>query len=419
LLSKPKGFNFGGNSETNYKKSKFKVNMKFLLTIVLACFMSASFAQGINFVGEDMKWADILKKAKTENKIVFVDAFTTWCGPCKQMSRVVFVDKSVGDVYNASFVNAKIDMEKGEGLDIARKYGVRAYPTYIFVNGDGELVHRSLGMMPADKFVEVAKAAVNPETQFYTLKKKYKDGEKSPDFLKAFSYSCKDAQDEKLAVEVAASYMATQKDWLTDENKAYIMQFSQSIESPLYAYVLKNKAEFIKNFSKDNIEEALENTAMDNIAQFSFDRLKKEFDLAKAMEYGSKYLPKSDAEKVVSFLTLRQFQMKQDMTNTIQYALKHFEKYPSENANTLNEYAWLFYEHSNEKFQTEQALAWSLKSVEINDNAAFNDTVASLYFKLGNKVKAKEFAEKAIKQGKEVGEDMKETELLLKKIEMM
>ncbi len=393
--------------------------MKFLLTIVLACFVSVGFAQGINFVGEDMKWADVLKKAKTENKIVFVDAYTTWCGPCKQMSKMVFVDKSVGDVFNASFVNAKIDMEKGEGLDIAQKYGVRAYPTYIFVNGDGELVHRSLGMMPPDKFIEVAKAAVNPETQFYTLKKRYKDGEKSPEFLKTFAYTCNDAQEQKLAMEVAASYMATQKDWLTDENKAFIIQFAQSVESPLYAYVKKNRQEFVKSFSKERVDMVIENTAVDNIARFSFDRTKNQFDLAKATEYGSKYLSKEETEKVVSFLTLRQFQMKQDMPNTIQTAIKHFEKYPSEDANTLNEYAWLFYEQSNEKMHTEKALAWSLKSIEINDNAAFNDTAASLYFKLGNKAKAKEFAEKAIKQGKEAGEDMKETQMLLKKIETM
>lgn len=57
----------------------------------------------------------------------------SWCGPCKMMDRNVFVKKSVGDYYNSTFVNARFDMEKGEGIEIAQKYMVRSYPTYLFL----------------------------------------------------------------------------------------------------------------------------------------------------------------------------------------------------------------------------------------------------------------------------------------------
>lgn len=393
--------------------------MKFFVALALCLMVNMSFAQGISFVAEDTKWADILSKAKTENKIVFVDAYTVWCGPCKQMAKNIFPVKEVGDVFNAHFVSAKIDMEKGEGLEIAKKYNVRAYPTYIFVNGDGELVHRGLGSMPADKFIEVANAAKDPEKQFYTLKKKFENGEKDPVFLKKLSFASLDAQEEKLAAEVSSAYMTTQKDWLTTDNMSYILKFSNSIESPLFSFLVKNKAEFEKKLSKSDIEGTIDNTALNNVAQMSFNRTKREFDMLKAMEYAGKYLTPDLTEKTVSALNLYQYQMKQDMPNFLKYAITHLDKYPTSNDNLLNQYAWTFYEQSNDKAQLEKALEWSLKSLTLRDIYAYNDTAAALYFKLGNKDKAKLYAQKAISQAKESGDDYSETEALLKKIEEM
>lgn len=393
--------------------------MKSVVTLVLCMIVSFSFGQGINFVREDMKWADILAKAKAEKKLVFVDAYTVWCGPCKQMAKNIFPVKEVGEVFNTHFVNAKIDMEKGEGVDIAKQYTITAYPTYLFINGDGELVHRGLGSMPADKFIEVANAAKDPEKQFYTLKKKFEAGEKDPTFLKKLSFASLEAQQDGLASETSAAYLATQKDWLTDDNMAFILKFSNSIESPVYAFLVKNRAEFEKKLPKGDIESTIDNTAFENVAQFSFNRTKKEFDMVKAMEYAGKYLPRDLTEKTMSSLILYQYQMKQDMPNFLKYAITHLDKYPSNDPNVLNQYAWTFYEQSSDKAQLEKALEWSLKSLTMQDNYAFNDTAAALYFKLGDKTKAKIQAEKAIQLAKKSGDDASETEALLKKIEAM
>nr|WP_309762545.1 thioredoxin family protein [Chryseobacterium sp. SORGH_AS_1175] len=64
---------------------------------------------------QDVPFKDLIAKAKKENKIVFIDAYASWCGPCKMMERNVFTKKSVGDYFNTNFVNARFDMEKGEG----------------------------------------------------------------------------------------------------------------------------------------------------------------------------------------------------------------------------------------------------------------------------------------------------------------
>lgn len=102
--------------------------ISFLLFTVFA------FGQGIQFENSDFK--TIIAKAKKENKLIFLDAYTDWCTPCKMMVKNIFPLKSVGDYYNANFINAKIDMEKGEGIELAKKFGVKVYPSYLFINVD-------------------------------------------------------------------------------------------------------------------------------------------------------------------------------------------------------------------------------------------------------------------------------------------
>jgi thioredoxin-related protein len=377
-------------------------------------------AQGIDFQSDTMQWTAILAKAKAENKLVFVDAYTQWCGPCKRMAKDIFPQKAVGDVYNAAFINVKMDMEHGEGPALSMRYGVKAYPTYMFINASGELVHRGLGSMPVDKFIAVGKAASNPETQFFALKKKYEGGEKSAEFLKNFTFACSDAQEEALVDEVANTYLKTQKDLSTDDNVAFIFRFAKKIESDAFQYWLKNRGVFEKKFGVLQAQSDLDDRLITAVGKPFFKGQQKGVDMEKAREFALKNVPADAAERVLSLLTLQNFEMKGDVAGILTQASKHLETFPTVNPNQLNDYAWFFYENTTSKESLEKALAWSLKSVELSDNSyPFHDTAAAIYFKLGNKLKAKEFAEKALKLGKEKNEDTAETEKLLVRIDAM
>jgi thioredoxin-related protein len=376
-------------------------------------------AQGIDFQSDTMRWQAILDKAKTENKLVFVDAYTSWCGPCKRMAKDIFPQKAVGDVYNAAFINVKMDMEHGEGPAVAMRYGVRAYPTYMFINASGDLVHRGLGAMPLDKFIAVGKAAANPETQFFALKKKYTDGEKSADFLRKFANTCIEAQEEALADEVANTYLKTQKDLSSDENTAFVYRFAKKIDSDAFQYWLKNREVFEKKFGKAQADADLDDRLITAVGKPYFNTQKKEVDMVKAREFALKSVPFDMIERVLSLLTLQNCEMKGDVPSILAQASKHLDNFPTVNPNQLNDYAWFFYENATDKALLEKALTWSLKSVEVSDTYPYNDTAAALYFKLGNKIKAKEFGEKALKMGKEKKENTAETENLLKRIDAM
>lgn len=110
---------------------------------------------GIQF--EDVSFKEALDRAKSEDKLIFIDAYADWCKPCKWMESNTFSDKEVGEAFNKNFINLKIDMEKGEGPDIARKYQVRAYPTMLLINGEGEVIKRILGAKKKDDFLKEVK----------------------------------------------------------------------------------------------------------------------------------------------------------------------------------------------------------------------------------------------------------------------
>jgi thioredoxin 1 len=117
---------------------------------------AANAEKGIQFT--EGSWASLLKKAKKENKLIFLDAYTTWCGPCKQLQKNVFTREDVAGVFNGNFINVKIDMEAGEGPALARRYPIEGYPTLFFINGKGKVVKQLLGYQQPQDLIKAAKS---------------------------------------------------------------------------------------------------------------------------------------------------------------------------------------------------------------------------------------------------------------------
>jgi len=90
-------------------------------------------------------WNEALALAKRENKLIFLDAYASWCGPCRMMKSRVFSKSKSGDFFNENFINVAIDMEKGEGRGLSRKYRIRAYPTLLFIDHTGKVKETSVG----------------------------------------------------------------------------------------------------------------------------------------------------------------------------------------------------------------------------------------------------------------------------------
>jgi len=106
------------------------------------------------------KWKEILALAKKTNTAIFVDAYATWCGPCKLLKSQTFKEKGVAEFFNKNFISVSLDMEKGEGPALAHTWGVTGYPTLMFFRPDGTIVMKQLGFVEAPELLDMGKQAV-------------------------------------------------------------------------------------------------------------------------------------------------------------------------------------------------------------------------------------------------------------------
>ncbi len=111
--------------------------------------------KGIQFI--EANWNKALEEAKKQKKLIFLDAYTSWCGPCKMLKRNTFPDKAAGEFFNKNFINVAIDMEKGDGPSVAEKYHVNAYPTLIITDAAGNLVTFTEGYIGPGQLIEFGK----------------------------------------------------------------------------------------------------------------------------------------------------------------------------------------------------------------------------------------------------------------------
>jgi len=111
---------------------------------------------GIQFT--EASWKEVLKRAKAEKKVIFLDAYASWCGPCKLLQKKVFTQKDVGDYFNGKFINVKMDMEKGEGPALSQVYPLEAYPTLLFIDGNGRVLKKVIGYQSPENLLSIGKS---------------------------------------------------------------------------------------------------------------------------------------------------------------------------------------------------------------------------------------------------------------------
>ena len=430
--------------------------------LLLSSFVEDS--KGIKFT--EGSWLQVLGEAKKQNKLIFIDIYTTWCGPCKMMSAKVFTDSKVGEKFNASFINYKIDAEKGEGIELAKTFAITAYPTYLFVNAGGELVYRALGAMPAEKFLIEADKALSAGKGYKSseeLDKEFKSGRRDADFL--YEYMKRKSLnggensallEEYLKVIPESAYKTEKVLSIISENigiietKAFVIlsdalnrYMNMTVQQQKYVLngISKAKRNTFKKVldSRDKalLEKLIEAVRATSYSMAGFEAEEKQFRLeyakitrdgenfkkiasresAKLLAKTTEELTAETQQKIDNFVAGAKAKNLDETTPQFKMVLDNLADNAQKTTSfQLNEYAWGYVQMITNLKDLEEALRWSERAIALVESPANLDTYANLLSKLGRKKEAIKAEKKAIKLGKKEGGDTKDLQQTLKEI---
>ncbi|MFA5712715.1 MAG: thioredoxin family protein [Bacteroidales bacterium] len=221
----------------------------------------------IFFEGSLDEALELAQKSKKGPKLLFVDCYTTWCGPCAVMANTVFPLKRVGQFLNRNFINLKIDMEKGEGIEIARQYKIRAFPTFLILDEDGKEVNRIIGGGNPDKFIEKVKEAMLPANSVGVLRENYIQNpilDNALLYLKGLNSSRFLEEMDHFLVDL--SKITANKKFYSEELWPYIRSVIANPQSQLFDLFIEHKGISDTYLGKERVDKEMA-SALKNLAR--------------------------------------------------------------------------------------------------------------------------------------------------------
>ena len=206
------------------------------------------------------QWLDLsieqaLQEAAKQGKPVFIDCYTKTCGPCIIYKKEIFPIKEIGEYMNKTFICIMKDMEEEDGLEIAKKYNVRMYPTFLVLNAQGKELYRvPMLFEPEKELVPMLQLS----QQMVETRKKYENGERAPEFLKDFFSDLKKLNSMEYE-KVLSDYLIKEKQTELLQNNYWevIKNEIHNIELPAFRYVLENRKQYIKKYGEKEVYDKL------------------------------------------------------------------------------------------------------------------------------------------------------------------
>ncbi len=219
---------------------------------LIACCLAVALCAAAQTDFRHLTYEEALAAARQEKKMLFVDFYTSWCGPCKMMLKEVFPQPQVGDYLNSRFVCIKLDAEK-EGKELAERHDVKAYPTFIGLDTDEKVVFTKVGGGSAGEFIAAIEQQLDPKKSPERMRERYAAGERTPElistyvvWLKEEAYSKEDHTLNMQADEMVKDYFNGLKDAdrLAEENFFIYENYTNALAEPAGRFLVERRNEF-------------------------------------------------------------------------------------------------------------------------------------------------------------------------------
>jgi len=388
------------------------------MRVVICLLFSLGFTlcqgQGIEFFHGT--WAEALEKANEEEKLIFVDAYAKWCGPCKRMAKNVFTQAAVGDYFNANFINMKLDMEESESRDFKKSFSVSAYPTLFFIDEKGELVKKAVGGKSAQALIELGKGVVKSYDRSGDYAERYDKGERSYelvlDYIKALNKADKPSQ------KIANDFIRENPSLDKEEFSTLLFESLVSADSRIFDLFVDNRNTIEAIYSIKEVEEKIEAACWStvyNAVEFEVDYL-----LEEAKTKCKEFLP----VKSKSFALESEYEFYkgiEDVTKMSEAALEMAKKLHKKNPDFLNHISEELLVYSNNAEESLGA-AEKIAKMTLDNDKNNHDYLLSyakiLYTKKKNK-EALKYAKKSLDLHLEKSIPTSDVEKLIEEIQSM
>ena len=237
---------------------------KYLLVLSFFFSVSMGYAQGIRFE-DQLNWQQIREKARTEHKYIFVDCYATWCGPCKWMDKSIYPQESVGTYFNSNFINVKIQQDRttsdadvvrsryDDAALIIKTYDITAFPTFLFFDENGNIVHRVVGAKSTpDEFISAAKEAFDKNKQYYNQMAHVQENATDTVYLLKSLHAAYDLDDNSNAQRILVHYLKTAQNPFNKDNIKLIANLTSRTQDIGFDFFLKNAARINKALGVNN-----------------------------------------------------------------------------------------------------------------------------------------------------------------------
>jgi thioredoxin-related protein len=384
------------------------IKIKLLLAFVLLS--SVSFAQSkVDFIHDDYSTA--LLKSKESQKQLMVMFYADWCPHCSVMKTTVLNDEGVIAMLNSTYVCLQINIDKPESKELMKKFGVLTFPTFIFIDGNENMLYNMVGEMKKDDFLAEAKKSLNPRLHLSFLKAQYErdtlNGNKCLNYLNGIRRGI----DKNKTAEIASNYMSSVKEeqivsLLNWRILAYAVNDLTSKDLPT---MLKYRNEFAKLITSTRVE-----TKINNVVSLSFKNDVTKLDSANYSK--NKDFARNEMKVNVDSLAFKyDIQLYENLKDWPKYnavAKKMLSKMLWDDAAKINDIVKNYVRHISSTSDLKIASGWMNRSLELNNNYEANFIQSKLYLKLKNFPEAIKYARVAKKYVVEMKIDTKEIDKL-------
>ncbi|MFD2034643.1 thioredoxin family protein [Belliella marina] len=396
-----------------------KVFQIFLIALVAFGCADKSKTETVNYELEiiDQDFAKATELASAQNKLLFIDFYTTWCAPCEQLDKLVFQNDSIKQILAKDFILLKYDAENDTIFHLSKKHHVSSYPTAIVLNRKGYVVNRKYGF-PGNDFETLSEMVLDFTDQSIDLNNENK-------YLKGYSNTIDETKYPKFYIDYVnrtntkpktsdiVDFINSKQNFFNEEDFTTLFYFGHNAPSNIGDIILENKQKYFDLYGEQDVEILLWFLTSAKFKEAISENNDEKYD--NAVAFTKRALSQGWVDDILPSREIDRLKAQNKWGDVFKLYEERKNKGDIDEGE-INYVCWDVYKNCDDQQVIAKCIEWMEEVTDKNPEFTYLNTYAFLLYKSGNKKETKEAAEKALEAAKQEGGNAKTLEELMKKL---